>query len=201
MTEFMGISLDGLLGGGNAEIDKVIALSEIEKLEAITSTIDRLVLLLGVNSGISIEELLSIRKIDIDFDAQTISVYDKVRKQNRLITIPKPLMDDIRAYFKTANLEMNYLFNFTRPTLDKKVSEWTERSLGYKRSWKSLRRTFISQCANRDWGIYIASSNSGLSANELIAYFALTPQQKREILNNGEPHGRHNNKRDRNPLY
>ena len=184
MAEFFGIPLEGLFGVGNAEVDKVIPIADLEKLEAITSTVDRLLLLVGVNSGISIEELLSIRKQDVDFDAQTIYVYDNQKKRDRVITIPKELMNDLRSYMKTSNTEMNYIFNFSRPTLDKHIGEWTERTLGYRRSWKSLRRTFIAKCAAKGWGVYIAANNSGVPPNDLISYFALSPQQKRDILNN-----------------
>ena len=167
------------------EDDKPMHQEDIAKLGDISSTVDRLMIHIGLNSGIAIEELLGIRKADIDSKAQTIKIWDKKKKRERIAYIPKWLSVELGKYILNMDASVDFIFLMSDNTANKRIAEWTERLIGHRKTWLAIRRTYITRCASEKSyvPILLASENSGIPIDSIMAYYAKTPDEKRQIVN------------------
>lgn len=173
----------------NSDEDKPMLLQDMSRFDEVSVPMYRLIIKLGLYTGMSLDEIVAIKNEDLDERSNTISVYSLQQKRTRTVYLSNVLMGDLLAYRKKAHIDSSFIFSTTRQNADLQVKDWTIRLLGTKKSWLAIRRTYLIYCANHGIDILVASENSGVPVASITSYFTKSPEQKRKMIN-GENNGR-----------
>lgn len=151
---------------------------ECERMLAAANSKLRLALLVGLNSGISQSELLSLRKSDLDMAARTMYVPLKSGAVRRVV-LPYPTMQKLNDYaYQQDGL---YLFDFPAGSMTKLISDVGVRC-GIKLSWQRIRSTYIRNAAKAGVPILTCAHNVGTNPANIKHYYVLTPEQERFLI-------------------
>lgn len=152
---------------------------EIQKLlDGIEDTEDLTLILFALVTGIRRSELITIEVKDLNFDAQSVPIYDEKKDLYRLIVFPKHVGTQVKRYLKARNKRSKYLFPFTIRTVNRKMKKWATLSKirlndnGESRiSAHWFRHTYIrrSQTAGRD--IKVVQQNTGDTEQTILEYY------------------------------
>ncbi|MFA4663155.1 tyrosine recombinase XerA [Pyrococcus kukulkanii] len=92
-------------------LPKSLTREEVRKLiSVIESPRDRLMILLMYGAGLRISELCNLRKEDVDFENSLLRVRGGKGGKDRVIPLPKDLLEEIRRYINARKDDSPYLF-------------------------------------------------------------------------------------------
>ncbi|AIF69384.1 recombinase XerC [Palaeococcus pacificus DY20341] len=109
-------------------LPKSLKQDEVRRLlEAIPPTRmrDRLVVFLLYTSGLRVSELCNLKVKDIDFERSLLVVRGGKGAKDRIVPIPKPVVEEIKRYLSTRDDESEYLFVEDRRKAKDKISPKT----------------------------------------------------------------------------
>ncbi len=173
--------------------------AQIRKLmEGITKERDRIMILMGFNSGCRVNEIATLRYDKIDFAQNTVTVWDdkhnqwswklnkktgkKVRDQKlnegkwRKIRMPSIIMQDLKIYIKKYPTKTEYVWTLSWVTWERVLHKWTDRNLGFKKSWHALRHTYMTLSRENGASMeYVMKQTGDTAATILKVYSKITP--------------------------
>ncbi len=94
-------------------LPKSLRREEVKKLVSVippTKKRDRLIVLLLYTSGLRVGELCNLKISDIDFERSLIVVRSGKGAKDRVVPIPKPIIEEIKSYLDSREDESEYLF-------------------------------------------------------------------------------------------
>jgi integrase len=158
-------------------------------LEGITIPRDKLMIQMGIYSGCRVNELRWVRYDKLDFVQNTITVFDdkknqwtwkidtqtgrKVRDKKltegrwRKINLPGWLMVELQAYIKTHPTKTEFVWNISWGQFERVIQKWTSKVLHIKRSWHTLRHTYVSLHARIKTPMSVLRAQTGDTAATL----------------------------------
>ena len=140
-------------------------------------------------SGLGINEVLALRWEDIDYAAQSVSIYDAKKKTARLVYVPKCLIELLKEYRKENGLK-GYIVQSTKYLLEKGLEDDSKEYFGDVKSWHTLRLSHIISAQASGCPIEIVSINMNVPASELVKYWQHEPSEIRMMINHiGENNG------------
>ena len=130
----------------------------------------RAILLLGLNSGISLKEALDLRVTDIYYAEYYILVWDAGKNRYRRIYLPSDVLGSLKAFQDHhRRILSNRLFDTSEDTVLKKLGEATKKAILKQKTWKAIRRTWLELAMQKGMSIKDMSESCGLTETALTA--------------------------------
>lgn len=150
-------------------------------LDGCTDLTDRTLLVLGFNTGMRVSEITNIEISLIDWEGEFFTVYDKKKRRFRKVYPGKTAMSALKIYINERNIKGPKIFDFSEKTTERKFQSLTEKILGDKRSWHTVRHTYVTECARKKIDLKIITTNTGDSVATIQkTYNNPSPQDMRE---------------------
>lgn len=130
-------------------------------IAACDNLFDRTILILGFGSGMRVSEISSIETGRIDWENNRINVWDEKKDDNRNVYPGQSAMDALRLYISEYKVKGPLVFDYVDKTFENHVKAITKRVLNDKRSWHTVRHTYVTLCAKRGTDIKIVCGNTG----------------------------------------
>jgi integrase len=153
-----------------------------EELQRLLTTIDDLkdktLIVFALETGLRRSEIVTIRTADIDFERQTVKVFDEKKDEWRLVVFPQYVGTQLRMYLKARKRRSAYLFPFSHRTANRKLQRWCQAAKirldpqgRTQVSFHWLRHTFIrrSKMVGRD--IKVVQQNTGDTIETILKYY------------------------------
>ncbi len=153
-----------------------------EELQRLLNTIgdleDKTLIVFSLETGLRRSEIVTIRTADIDFERQTVKVFDEKKDEWRQVVFPQYVGTQLRMYLKARKQRSPLLFPFSHRTANRKLQRWCAAagirldSKGRTQvSFHWLRHTFIrrSKMAGRD--IKVVQQNTGDTIETILKYY------------------------------
>jgi site-specific recombinase XerD len=154
------------------EVDELL-----ELVDSMSSSRDRLIVLLLYETGCTITELVGIKKRDVK--DQTIIIEDSVRtNEKRTVRISKELLRTIKKFLKENNTKSDFLLStrqsdfMTQKRIQQIISQY-ETKEGEKITPQVLRYTHIAHAYAKGVGISEIVKQVGLRRSRTIEIFSL----------------------------
>lgn len=165
--------IKGLIEGSNPRGDNT-PLTKQELRTVLENTKGKVgmyaILLLGLNSGISLKEALDLRTSDIYYKDYYVLVWDGGKNRYRKIYLPSIVLDALKAFQDHHRRIMsNRLFDTGENTIKDRLNEITRTSILKAKTWKSIRRTWLQLAMEKGMSIKDMSESCGLSEVALAA--------------------------------
>jgi integrase len=128
----------------------------------------RLALILGMNSGISSEELLGLRHGDIDLVKGRLKVVG--REKPRTIMLPTNVLKQLSEGRYLNGGGEGFLFPFSLKQLNKYLG-YCSRLVNKKLTWRDIRHSYAALAARRGATPDEVAANAGTSTDNIRAYF------------------------------
>ena len=130
-------------------------------IERADDLFDRTVLILGFSSGLRISEISGIETGRIDFDHARIKIWDEKKDKDRNVFVGDRATNAIRLYIAERRVSGLKLFEFSAKTFERHFQALTESVIGQRRSWHTVRHSYVTLCAKRGIDIKLACENTG----------------------------------------
>jgi integrase len=162
-------------------------------LENITIPRDKIMIEVGIYSGTRVNELRTLRYDKVDFVHNTITVWDdkknqwswkldkntgrKVRDQKlsegkwRKIKMPAWVMLNLKVYISKYPTQTDYVWQIGWITFERVIQKWTSKILHTKRSWHTLRHTYVSLHSAIKTPISVMKVQTGDTAATLLKVY------------------------------
>lgn len=159
----MGI-LDSLTGNENVQpLPEPVARRLVE---GALNKMDRVMFILVLNSGLSLDELLALRSSDVDAEKCSITIYNKTI---RTVRVPASVITEIREYTNGSS-EDRMLFPLSVQTVMNRLKSY-QNSCPLKMNWRVLRRTYADLAIKKRIPPQIIANNIGVPLNVLLQSF------------------------------
>ncbi|MCK5560255.1 MAG: site-specific integrase [Thermoplasmata archaeon] len=158
-------------------------LSEIDDLE------DKCLITLGIDSGCRVSEITNISTSNIDYDSQTIKIWDEKKDQWREIVVTKQTLQLIKMYLNNRVKKSPKLFNFSYKTANRRLKKWC-KIIGIpdnKAHWHTLRHTYIMQSRLRGRDIKAVQQQTGDSLLTLLRIYSNLSTNDRVRISEDKP--------------
>lgn len=132
---------------------------------------DRTLLMLGFNSGMRISEISNIDVGMIDFDSERIKIWDEKKDKYRIVYPGKIPMSMLAMYIREKNIKGPKLFNIADKTIERHFQALSLKILGDKRSWHTVRHTYVTMCRRRGIDYKIVMENTGDSLQTILKVY------------------------------
>ncbi len=160
---------------------EVVPLSEEQYkalLEGASGRKERAALLLGLNSGIGIDELLGLRWGDVDFKGRAITIAGK--NSSRAIYLPGAVLRELEG-IRNGQADGTYVFGMDKRTWLAKLASYRGSSGISDLSWSKVRHTYAFFAAQRGEPDYIVARNIGVSISAVLKYYKASPDKLRAL--------------------
>lgn len=140
------------------------ALSEeqIQKLiSGCDDLLDRTLLILGFNTGMRVSEITNIDVSLIDWNNGHITVQDFKKRKFRKVYPSERALAAIKLYIQERKVKGPALFDISEKTTERHFQTLTERILNDKRSWHTVRHSYVTMCARKKIDIKVTSMQTG----------------------------------------
>lgn len=129
----------------NKTIPEILTVQEIKKMiESINNIKHRLILKLLYGCGLRVNEIINLKKSDLNFEEQLIKINLSKGKKDRFVKIPESVVEEIKSYFLLNNSEILFPSsrggNLTKKTVGKIVENATRKAEIKKRVYPHLLR-------------------------------------------------------------
>lgn len=129
----------------NKTIPNILSINEIKRLIENTNNIKhKLIIKLLYGCGLRVNEILNLRKDDLNFEEDLIKVNLGKGKKDRFVKIPDSLRGDLKSYIKLSEghylFESNHKGKLTKKTISKIVQNAAKKSGIKKRVYPHLLR-------------------------------------------------------------
>lgn len=128
----------------------------------------RTMIMLGFHTGMRVSEITHIDVGMIDFDMNRIKIWDEKKDRYRLVYPGVQAMTALKLYVKEKGIKGPRLFNFTMKTTERMFQALCLKALGFKRSWHTVRHSYVTMCARHGIDIKIAMENTGDTARTIL---------------------------------
>jgi integrase len=152
--------------------------AECEAILEPTNNSLRLALLVGLNSGISQNELLALGRANVDMTAQCLIIPSG--GSGRRVVLPQRIMKLIGEYMLAH--EGPALFPIPQGTFTSKLKE-IGAGAGITLNWQRIRSTYARNAARANVSILTCASNMGTAPVNIKHYFVLDPDAERSSVN------------------
>ena len=157
---------------------EVVPLTEDEAKRLVDSAknnVDKLVFLIELNSGISMEELLTIRVKDINFSDSTIAIFNT---HVRTVRLPPKVINEIKGYLER-DYEDKLLIPIKRDMLQKRLAMYQNV---VKFNWRVLRHTYTDLAIKKGVSLNIIAENIGIPVGAIAVAFARQSEPGRQSI-------------------
>ena len=140
----------------------------------------RSLLILGLSSGISKEEICQITPDVIHYQNQIINIWDKFQDRHRSVYISSKVLEILKEYERISVGNVK-LFPYATPTIDDTVRKYSQEILNMPKTWLSIRRTYVQLCVQVGMPMAIVVENTGGKVQDIHKYYAkqtLNPVQE-----------------------
>jgi len=172
------------------DFERKLTKEQVSRLQdVIDNPRDKIFIELGLQTGCRVNELASLDPRNINYGAGTIRVWDQKKdtrngkprpdKKYRTVDVPKELLDRIKTYQEQhKRAKWGTLFGQSYKTYERALQHYTEKALGFKKSWHSLRHTYATKSLNSGRSIeYVARQMGDTEAMVARVYHQLSPEQ------------------------
>ena len=143
----------------------------------------RSLVLLGLNSGISLPEAFALKANDITAMEQVLWIMDASKKKHRTVIVPKKVLEYIK-HCLNGNLKADViLFDIPLSTLMDELPTLSKNAIGKPIGWACIRATYAKLAIEAGHPIDLVSENTGLSRKFISEQIQTVPELKREIVN------------------
>ena len=153
--------------------------AECKAILELTNNSVRMALLVGLNSGIALREVLGLRKGDIDMAAQSLNI--PIKGGVRRVVMPAGTLRKLGEHMRSH--EGVYLFDIPPGSMTKILNDIGTRC-GLKLNWQRIRSTYIRNAARAGVPILTCAHNVGTDPANIKHYYLLTPEEERAKINN-----------------
>lgn len=122
-----------------------LTFEEVQEVLAACETLEeRLLIELGITTGIRREDIVGIERRDIDLDKRTIVFYETKKKRYWTVALEPEVIQTLKFYIKSLPKKQDRLFNFTGRTAYNYLQNVLGRtSIKKHLEFHALRRTFM----------------------------------------------------------
>jgi integrase/recombinase XerD len=115
------------------QLPKVISKEKIKQIIELTNNLKhRLVIKILYSSGLRLQELIDLKRKDIDFEREIIYVKKGKGKKDRITLISKGLKLDLLKYYSNNNFKTDYVFEGRKDKYTKKSVQKILKEIGKK---------------------------------------------------------------------
>ena len=139
----------------------------------------RISLLIGFNTGISLQELLTLRWSDCSFSDRVIVILKK--DSQRDVILPIKIMSLLQEYKNGKSNNAQLIFSFSIRDYQRRL-ERAGAAAGISLTWQRIRSTYAANAAKAGIPILIAARSMGTSPNGIVHYWRLSLEQSRELI-------------------
>ena len=170
-------------------LPKVLSKRQIRLLLDSTKNLKhRLVIKMLYCSGLRLQELINLKRKNIDFDNNTVFVYQGKGKKDRLTIIADDLKLDLLKYYSSYSFKTEYVFEGRNGKYSKKsvqvILEIAAKKLGFKVSPHMLRHSFATHLLEQGTDIRLIQSLLGHSSlNTTQIYTKVAHNKLKNIMN------------------
>ena len=140
-------------------------------INSCTNLFDKTILVLGFNSGMRVSEISNIDLGMVDFENERIKIFDKKKKRYRIVYPGKIAMASVSLYVKEKGIKGPRLFDVAEKTFERHFQKMTSSVLNDKRSWHTVRHTYVTMCKRRDIDYMIVMENTGDSLHTILKVY------------------------------
>lgn len=131
----------------------------------------RALIMIGLNSGITLKEALAIKVEDIKYAEGAIVIYDFEKNAYRKLLLPPSVMQDVRTYMDGYRKGDNArLFDISESTAKKGLTDLTKEAILKPKNWSSIRHTWAKLAFEHNIPIKIMSESSGVPEQALLKW-------------------------------
>ena len=129
------------------------------------------ILLLELNSGISLGEAVGIKMEDIKWSAGVVMIYDFETNAYRKLILPVSVMSALKEYTDIHRKPDNAkVFDVSSDGIIKGLSSLTKEVILKPKTWKALRRTWAKLSFEKNIPIKDMAQSSGISEASLLKW-------------------------------
>jgi len=132
---------------------------------------DCVLLHLGFNTGMRVSEVLTFSQDAIDWQQGSIRIWDAKKNEYRLVYPPLESLNKLKQWITESRPMGNPVFSHNAKTSQRIIQKWTKKTLGEKRSWHSIRHTYINLSAELEQDIKVVCQNTGDSIATILQYY------------------------------
>lgn len=141
---------------------KAFTKKEFEKLMSVIGTLeDKILLLLGVNTGMRRRDITSIEIANIDLKNKKITYYEHKKRKMRNVFISSEMAQEIRIYLQTIPKRQKTLFRFRDRTAYNKLNRLCDLAGIPNRPFHALRATCYKFAQQAGWSTAEAAEHIG----------------------------------------
>jgi site-specific recombinase XerD len=172
------------------KLPKVLSKAQVKALIESTNNIKhRLIIKLLYASGLRLQELINLRREDVDFDRNIIRVIGGKGKKDRITLLSNSIKIDLLKYYSKARFNTEYVFEGRKGKYSKKsvqlVLEKAGKSIGIKVHPHMLRHSFATHLLEAGTDIRYIQKLLGHSNLQTTQIY--TKVSKRELENIKSP--------------
>jgi integrase len=154
-----------------------------ERIKAFLKSVDmanrRIAFALVLYGGITPNEALALKWVNIDILAKRLDVWDEHRRRYRAVYGPGELFVMLKEYKKSHNGD-DMLFSFNRYALDTDAIRYTTKFFGKVSSWHCFRLSYLVM-ASKTLPLELVSENMGIPSDEIKKYWERSPEESRGL--------------------
>jgi integrase len=158
-------------------------------MEKITNVRDLTLIALGIELGCRVNEMVMLRVPDIDFENQTVKVWDIKKKDIRDCVVTNSVLKLVRMLIETEKIKDGRLFPYCYKTANNRVKRCFADALIdlSKAHWHTLRHTYVVQSIRRGIPIKIIRDQTGDSLYTLLKYYSTISVEDKVALIESKP--------------
>jgi len=142
-------------------------------LPCIDCIVDRVLIVLGLTTGIRREDIVSIEIGNIDWSNRTLRFWEQ--KKRRFLTIPleRSVISLLKMYANTLDSKQRYLFSFSGKTANRRLKHYCRKAGIQKNiSFHCLRTTFVKRSKEEGRDVKMVCQITGDSERTILKYYS-----------------------------
>lgn len=140
-------------------------------INSCTDLFERTILILGFNSGMRVSEISHIDVGMVDFERESIKIWDEKKDRYRTVYPGKVAMSAVALFIKEKGIKGPRLFDVNEKTFERHFQKLTSQALNDRRSWHTVRHTYVTMCKRRDIDYKIVMENTGDSLPTILKVY------------------------------
>lgn len=173
---------------GKPKSDTYFYPEEIDKLLSIIDNLeDKTLFIFGLNVGLRVSELVNIKTKDLDLDRGVCKIFDFKKDEERIITFPLSVSNQLRIYLSNRKRESKFLFPFSERTVNRKIQRWCKKAGVRKGTSHWFRHTFIRLSQRVGRNLKIVQQNTGDTVETILKWYSSLSDKDRVNEMNKKP--------------
>jgi integrase len=155
---------------------------QIARLYKDTNLQEEMALIIGLNTGISLQEMLRIKKSDINMEQRSILIQGT--RGIRRVYLSSEAMSRLEIILTRLNGSVDRLFNYSDRTWEDALKDKWSAKAGFDMKWRNIRSSYAHYSALSGCPIGLVAQNMGVSEQQIADHFRLDDLQITSILKN-----------------